>query len=857
MAVGAQQPGLAQKMSPNILNEIESLKGQGPLWFRLAITKDSIPAGIWNPMYQAIKKANAGNLAFIDIRADASQLVSEILPMKSVLFVEPAGRLPVEELLISNLDLSVNKINMVHRFYPEITGEGAVVSIKENKPDTTDIDFKSRYLSTELSSQIVSTHATIMSTMIAGGGNSWHLSRGAAWGSTISSSGNTLLLPDPGSAYQQYNISVQNHSYGVGVENYYGADAAAYDATAIDQPLLLHIFSAGNSGTSSPGNGLYAGLTGFANLTGSFKMAKNILTVGATDSFQQVALLSSRGPAHDGRIKPELVAFGEDGSSGAAALVSGTSLLLQHAYKLAYGSLPPNSLVRALLINSADDAGPAEVDYINGFGSLNAAHAVHTLRSGRFFAGSVAQGAEQIFPISVPPGIKKIKITLVWNDPPAAPNAAKAIVNDLDLQLEEQSTAQVWQPWVLSAVPHPDSLMRPATRKKDSLNTTEQITLRDPAPGMYMVKIKGYSLHTGIQQFHIAWQLDSAGLFEWQFPLRNDFVFPAQSQTIRWYSSLSSSAGHAEFSLDSGRTWQLIQQPIALSDGFASWNVPAFTGAALLRMTAGTQTFISDTFMIGPRIRTGVGFNCPDSFLLYWEKIPAASAYRIYRLGNRILEPVMTVSDSFWLAGKNDFQALHYAVAPVLQGNELVKSYTFNYTTQGVDCYIRSFLIYLNGAEAELRLTLGTLYQVNRLVWEKFNGSSFVPIQVNHNPASLHISYTDTQLKKGLNSYRVRIELSDGRLIYSYVETVYYFSGAEFILYPNPAAQGQPVTILSDNQGEPALLQILNLLGQKLWEVRLDQVSTRIPAGILAKGTYLCRIIRHRARDVIMKLMMY
>ena len=58
-------------------------------------------------------------------------------------------------------------------------------------------------------------------------------------------------------------------------------------------------------------------------------MAKNILTVGATDSFSIVAALSSKGPAHDGRVKPELVAFGEDGSSGAAALVSGTSLLLQ------------------------------------------------------------------------------------------------------------------------------------------------------------------------------------------------------------------------------------------------------------------------------------------------------------------------------------------------------------------------------------------------------------------------------------------------------------------------------------------------------------------------------------------------
>jgi len=42
---------------------------------------------------------------------------------------------------------------------------------------------------------------------------------------------------------------------------------------------------------------------------------------------------SSRGPAYDGRVKPELVAFAEDGSSGAAAIVSGISLVAQQTYK--------------------------------------------------------------------------------------------------------------------------------------------------------------------------------------------------------------------------------------------------------------------------------------------------------------------------------------------------------------------------------------------------------------------------------------------------------------------------------------------------------------------------------------------
>jgi hypothetical protein len=145
---------------------------------------------------------------------------------------------------------------------------------------------------------------------------------------------------------------------------------------------LLHIFSSGNSGTLASTTGAYAGITGFANLTGSFKMAKNILTVGATDSFSIVAPQSSKGPAFDGRVKPELVAFGIDGSSGAAALVSGVSLTLQQQYKQLNRVLPANALIKAVLLNSADDCGNKEVDYSNGFGSLNALNAVNTLNSG-------------------------------------------------------------------------------------------------------------------------------------------------------------------------------------------------------------------------------------------------------------------------------------------------------------------------------------------------------------------------------------------------------------------------------------------------------------------------------------------
>ncbi|MEO5984466.1 MAG: S8 family serine peptidase, partial [Ferruginibacter sp.] len=369
-----------RKLSPVFADKILTLKRNTPLKFRVMLKGTVVPQQFIDH-FSMEKIAGYDSGTFYYLKATLDELNNNILPSPLVLFVDDGTRTPKEELQVNNLDLSTNKINVVHSKYPQWNGDGLTVSIKENKPDTSDIDFAGRYVPTPLSSQIISQHANNMATMVAGGGNSWYLGKGASWAALISSSNFANLLPDPASVLQLYNITVQNHSYGVAIENFYGADAAAYDASMISNPSLMHIFSSGNSGTLTSTTGVYAGITGFANLTASFKMAKNIITTGATDSFGNVAPQSSKGPAHDGRIKPELVAFGIDGSSGAAALVSGVSLMLQQQFKKLNGSVPANALVKAILLNSADDQGNKEVDYSTGFGSLNAIQAIRTVQN--------------------------------------------------------------------------------------------------------------------------------------------------------------------------------------------------------------------------------------------------------------------------------------------------------------------------------------------------------------------------------------------------------------------------------------------------------------------------------------------
>ncbi len=471
------------------------------------------------------------------VTATIEWIKNNLLPDPNIYFIALA-RKPFTERELTGFDLSTNRINTAHRNWPSINGKGLTISIKENKMDTADIDFKGRYLFSPAASASMQTHATTMATIAAGAGNTYYTGKGVAWGANISSSDFANLLPDKTSDLQQLNVGVQNHSYGVGIENYYGADAAAYDAQLTANPTLMHIFSAGNAGTQSSNSGNYAGITGFANLSGSFKMSKNSIAVGATDSFGVVALPSSRGPAFDGRLKPELVALGEDGSSGAAAIVSGIAALVQDAWQQKNNARPASSLTKAILLNSAEDVGTAGIDFASGYGSVNAYRAIQTVQDEKIFQGTIAASQIQTHSFNIPVNARNLKLTLCWTDPAAQANTFKALVNDLDMELVHTGSTQKWLPWVLNSRPFKDSLQLLPIRKRDSLNNTEQISIDVPPAGTYQLVIKGTSVNVVPQAYSIAWQYDTLDHFMFTYPVKGDNLFPKQTHTIRWQTTL-------------------------------------------------------------------------------------------------------------------------------------------------------------------------------------------------------------------------------------------------------------------------------------------------------------------------------
>ncbi|MBX9783742.1 MAG: S8 family peptidase [Chitinophagaceae bacterium] len=788
------------------------------------------------------------------IKADKN-FIKKIVQCDAVVFADDVKQ-PKEELLLGFVDYALNNISLLQSQYPQYNGNSLSVSVKENKFDTTDIDFKGRIITSTNASSTVSSHASSMATIIAGGGNTWNYTKGAAWSSKISSASFSNLLPEPLTYYQGSNITLQNHSYGTLVEHFYGAEAAGYDASVNAIPSLVHIFSVGNSGTLAPAAGRYSGIAATANITGNFKQAKNIITVGHLDSFYNVLAPSSRGPAFDGRIKPELVAFGEDGSSGAAALVSGIATVLQDAYKQLNGNLPAASFIKSVLLNSADDVGAAGIDFASGYGNANGYKALQTVLQNRFFNGSVNNTSSQNFSITIPANIKQLKLTLAWTDIASQPNTAKALINDLDLELKNNATSQTWLPWVLSSFPNKDSLLLLPVRKKDTLNNTEQISIDNPAAGTYTITVKGASIPAGTQNFSVAWQSDTLNTFKWTYPSRNDHLLPPDSNVIRWQNTFSGT-GELQISAGNGSAWQLIDNNVNLAKGFYKYAPPSIYQTALLRMKIGSTFFVSDTFTISKRLLTSVGFNCTDSFMINWQKIPGVSNYQLYRMGNQYLEPFAVAADTFLVLNKAGNPVLEYAVAPVVNNKPLVRSYTFNYTLQGSGCFISTFVGDISpNNQINLQLNISTIVRIKSIVFEKRGVNGWSSIYSTNTINSLQYLFTDVTTKPGSNIYRAFVELIDGRKIYS-DELVIYFRGPSLVkLYPNPVQRNTTITVLAKPEDE-LTIQLFNANGMMVLQQLLNDVPENISISNLQAGVYYYRIVQKDKKVESGKLIIY
>jgi hypothetical protein len=789
----------------------------------------------------AILHEHEASQTFIVRTLKTIDAVAKLINCESVTFVDKYTHVIEDETSNSFQDLSVSKVNIVHSVYPELSGEGMQVCVKERSFDTTDIDLAGRYIYSPLADAEQSLHAGQMATIIAGGGNTTPKSKGVAWRSNVMSSSYNNLFPDDIAALTSRNVWVQNHSYGVSGNNIYGAEARAYDVSANTDQRMLYIFSAGNSGNTVSTSGSYAGIPGYANLSGNMKMAKNILTVTAVDKNGAINTLNSSGPAYDGRVKPELTAFGSEGTSDAAAMVSGISLLVQQVYKEQHHALPDAALVKAILIASSNDIGKAGIDFISGYGAVDAYKAVQLVKSSRLVNESIGNDEVKKINIDVPAGIKTLKIALTWNDPAAAAGDATALVNDLNSTL--LYTSNQWKPWVLNHYPHVDSLALPAKRGEDHLNTVEYITVDNPAAGTYQLAVTAGSLATDSQNFHVAYWLDTADIFQWTYPTKSDQLEAAQPVYLRWNNTFDA-AGTLEASIDGG-SYESVADNVALDNASYLWTPPAGLHTAVLRMQVNGIYIVSDTFTIAPAMQIQVGYNCTDEVMLQWNKVPGAERYRLFTMQGNYMSPVMDATDTAFIFRKDQYTSSYFTVQPVLAGKPALRSEAYQYGDQGVHCYYRNFVAILSADnDAHLSLTMSTLYTVKHVTFEREEMGVFTPLYTTGIDRNLMYEYTDKALQGGVTRYRATITLENGSIIYSDTATVYYGDDRTYIVYPNPVnASAQQLEVLTD--GDNLTMVFYNVTGQVVKTQGLYNSLFRFPISDINRGLYIYRIFRN------------
>jgi len=742
------------------------------------------------------------------------------------------------ELKQEGLDLTLNEINLLHARRPELRGTGLLLSIKEYAFDSTDIDFKGRHVESIVQNH-VDIHTTAMASISGGGGNSDPSALGVAPDVSLTSSDFSVLLPDPDSIFTSFGISVQNHSYGSGIENYYGMETVAYDEFCNRLPNILHVFAAGNQENNSSTTGTYKLLNGWANVSGQYKQSKNTMSVGSVDSMDVRVHFSSSGPAYDGRIKPEVVAYGPGGTSNATSLLTGTSILLQQAYRqLHNGEYPTSSLLKAILINTAKDLDTPGPDFRKGFGSIRAFQALKTIEENQILEDSIQQGGHKDFILPFPANTSNLSITIVWNDPAAAMDAKKALVNDLDLELIQNSTLNIFYPWILNSKPNIDSLSLPAKHGVDSLNNVERIDVITPTAGDYTIRISGEKMKTMNQDFSLTWCITPSEQFSWTFPTASDVLKGSTAYQLRWKSNASLN-GKLEYKSTKSSEWEMIADGIEAPAEKWRWTTPSENGLYQLRWTSQDSIYTTDTFVVSSQLLPTVGLVCPDSILIYWHPIPGADGYEILLLGERHLEHDGETTDTVYVFHNITSHPTLFAVVPLFDHHRGLASATYNYKNLDVSCYLNNFYLKeIKDGKGLFQVDIGLLINVKAIHLQEYSKLGFSDVAVTSPVTQLSNVMEGNPLLQGVNYYRAVLEFISGYTIKSDTEKVYFLKDAPVIVFPNPAYSGDELHFLSRSV-ETFDLKIMDMTGREIKNIHYAENPEIFSLPNLPSGVYI------------------
>jgi len=248
-------------------------------------------------------------------------------------------------------------------------------------------------------------------------------------------------------------------------------------------------------------------------------VAKNVIAVGGIrhgdntdwEDDRHTGGQGNRGPADDGRIKPDLCgpyesiyttrpgsytsSFG--GTSGATPVNAGAISLIYQMYEEnhfgnnPFYERPHASTVKALAIANAHQYDMDKVErFAQGWGHVDVG-TLYSLGKEQFIVNEeypLIWGGSENFTVKADPG-QRLKISLVWTDVPGSTASTRNLINDLDLTVVSPSGVTYSGNFGLNT-----SKWSSPDGDRDDLNNVENVFIETPEAGEWDITVSAQEI---------------------------------------------------------------------------------------------------------------------------------------------------------------------------------------------------------------------------------------------------------------------------------------------------------------------------------------------------------------------------
>ncbi|MCE6988449.1 S8 family serine peptidase [Dyadobacter sp. CY323] len=603
-------------------------------------------------------------------------------------FIQYVQAVPQEDKPFNNRTFVNGRANVLASSLPigrNLTGEGVVVGVGDEANPVQHIDFNNRVINR--SALDIGTHGIHVMGTLGGAGIVNERFAGYAPKTTMVVQNFSNILAYSPQYVKDFGMVITNNSYGGDVntcETFGVYDLYSYilDQHAFQMPYLQHVFAAGNSGTiaCSP----YP--AGFGNILSGFQTAKNVISVGYTTDPGVIVNGSSKGPVRDGRIKPEITAFGSlvmssipvnlygngSGTSMSTPAVSGGLALLYQRYRQLHGGNPKNGLMKALISNGAEDKGNEGPDYKYGFGWLNLLRPLQMLESQHYVNDSLVHDETKSTSISVPSGTAQLKVMLYWNDPAAPVLSSQNLVHDLDLSVKKGNKTTL--PSLLD--PTPSKVNNVAGTGADHVNNMEQVIINNPTEGDYTILVKGTSVaQNPVQEYFVVYDV-IPNVITLTYPIGNEKLRDGDGFSVSWdaYGNVTSTFT-VQYSLNDGGSWTTIGSNLAANLRQFAWTIPAGTVSdkakvKVIQNSTGAESVSAAFTIVGIPTITLSALQCESYISVDWSAAVGATDYEVMVLkGSEMVSVGTTTSTNFVLSGLSKDSTYFVSVRARINGN--------------------------------------------------------------------------------------------------------------------------------------------------------------------------------------------